>query len=114
MKVTKEFIAHLDGDDFLVEVGDECVLLEGIITEASVRRRYLKVINGDEETYYSPASANDNYMLYFIDRLFKSRRFKNGQYSVKVVNKVPSGFKKKSLETFLKELLPLPAKGEKK
>ena len=81
-----------------------------VIEEAAVHRRYLEIKNGEECNYYSPASANDNYMLYFIDRLFKSRKFNNKKYKSKIIRKIPAGNKKKSLETFLKILMPVPEK----
>jgi hypothetical protein len=79
-----------------------------VIEEAAVHRKYLEIKDGDECTYYSPASANDNYVLYFINRLFESKKFNNSEYESKIVNKIPAGCKKKSLETFLKTLIPIP------
>lgn len=85
--------------------------VNNVITEAAVHRRYLLVsCNNEEDRCFSPASANDNYMLYFIDRLCKSKKFNNGSHRVKIVKKIPEGCKKMSLETFLKELIPVPEK----
>jgi rubrerythrin len=80
-----------------------------IITEAAVHRRYLLVsCNDEEDRCFSPASANDHYVLYFLERLCNSKRFNSRSYKVKIVRKIPKGCKKMSLETFLKELVPVP------
>jgi len=85
-----------------------------VLTEAAVHRRYLLVsCNGEEDRCFSPSSANDNYVLYFLDRLCNSKRFNNRSYSVKIVKKIPKGCRKMSLETFLKELIPVPEKEKK-
>jgi len=111
--------------DHLVEIPDYYVRLKkmekeaGIkeekqtITEASVHRRYLKVSHNGNDRYFSPSSANDNYMIRFLERLFNSKKFNNGSHKAKIVRKIPSGHKKMSLETFLKELIPVP-EGDKK
>lgn len=105
----------LDGQIYLLEEGDRIsVLSDEVISEAAVHRRYLLVSrNKEEDRCFSPASANDNYMLYFLERLCNSKRFNNGPYRVKIVKQIPEGCKKMSLETFLKELIPVPAEKEK-
>lgn len=85
-------------------------ITEGIITEAAVHRRYLRITEKDEDRYFAPSSANDNYMLYFLERLLKSKRFDNGEHKAKVVERVAPGHKHMSLETFLRELIPIPVK----
>lgn len=103
-----------------VNIGDHRYLLEAgdnikVLTEAAaVHRKYLMVSDKDGDRYFSPSSANDNYMLYFIDRLFKSKKFNNGHCKVKIVHKIPAGYKKMSLETFLKELIPIPERKDEK
>lgn len=94
------------------EAGEEESKRSGeVIVEAAVHRRYLLVsCNNEEDRCFSPSSANDNYMLYFLDRLCNSKRFNNRSYNVKVVKKIPKGCRKMSLETFLKELIPVPEK----
>lgn len=109
----------LNGQIYLLEEGDLINVTpndkkDKVITEAAVHRRYLLVsCNGEEDRCFSPASANDNYMLYFLERLCNSKRFNSGSYRVKIVKRIPKGCKKMSLETFLKELMPVPAKKEK-
>ena len=93
---------------------EESVLSGEIISEAAVHRRYLLVsCNDEEDRCFSPSSANDNYMLYFIERLCNSKRFNSRSYNVKIVKKIPRGCKKMSLETFLKELISVPEKEKK-
>lgn len=81
-----------------------------VVTEAAVHRRYLKISDKNGDRYFAPASANDNYVLHFLERLFKSRKFQNGDHKAKVVERMPSGQKHLSLETFLRELIPIPEK----
>ena len=87
---------------------------ESVLTEAAVHRRYLLVkCAGEEDRCFSPSSANDNYILYFLERLCGSKRFNSRSYKVKITKKIPNGCKKMSLETFLKELIPVPEKVKK-
>jgi len=89
---------------------EEESITEDVLTEAAVHRRHLKIFDGKEDRYFAPSSANDNYMLYFLERLFKSKKFDNGEHKAKVVEKLPAGCKSMSLETFLRELMPVPEK----
>jgi len=99
--ISKETFININNKSYLLEPGDRIT-----INEASVRRCYLKITHNNEDQYYTPASANDNYIIRFLERLFNSRKFKNGSYKAQIVTKIPAGYKKKSLETFLKELIP--------
>lgn len=135
-EVSENIEITLNGEKYLLEEGDRVDVIPGgktnkktigditkkhnapkkagnTITEAAVHRRYLLVSDGNEDRCFSPASANDNYMIYFLDRLCRSKRFNNGNYKVKIVRKIPNGCKKMSLETFLKELMPVPEKTKK-
>jgi len=108
-EVSEDVEININNCKYLIESGD----IINVLTEAAVHRRYLLVSDGKEDRCFSPASANDNYMIYFLDRLCKSRRFNNGKYKSKIVRKIPDGCKKMSLETFLKELIPVPEKNKK-
>lgn len=106
-KVSEDVEIDADGQKVLLEKGDRI----SILTEAPVHRLYLKVMCDGEERYYSPSSANDNYVVRFLARLFNSNKLNSNSYEAEVVSNVPSGHKKMSLETFLKRLLPA-ANGE--
>lgn len=105
-EITEDAEVTINNKKYLIESGD----IVKVLSEAAVHRRYLLVSRNGEDRCFSPSSANDNYILYFLDRLCNSKRFNNGSYKVKIVKKIPDGCKKMSLETFLKELIPVPEK----
>jgi hypothetical protein len=112
-KMEEEARTELGLEDEHEEVA-ESINRNEMLTEAAVHRRYLLVkCHCQEDRCFSPSSANDNYMLYFLERLCNSKRFNSRSYGVKIVKKIPKGCRKMSLETFLKELMPIP-KEEKK
>ena len=88
---------ELSGTQYLLEEGDIVLL------EAPVKRKYLKVENGDEIKYYAPPSASDNYLLNFVERVCKKLKC-NGNISI--VRKLPSNERCRSIQYFMNELIP--------
>ena len=98
--VTEDRVISVNnGVQVMLEVGDKVET----VTEGSIMRKALMVGDGDNAKYYVASSAQDNWLLKFVERLCK----KINHGPARVVHKTPPKKRIRTIRTFLDELIPV-------